>query len=245
MIIRQTFLLFTAAVLAACGPSEDEVQTQEPTDGTQAQGIVDDTSEDTSVPYPYKTYCFQRVGQVGADPKQGESCSFHGNGAGEKTGDGRNGVSLHLSAPSLDAIGMDSVYFVLYVGHGEPKFLAGVQVMDQVIRGTGPDRLLVGSDKSRKSSYFTLSGPEADLAREKIAPSELRGYEVASAVLTIDRAVDRNDLEADLAPPGHTLGTQYVEGTLSVSFIPMGSEGEQYGPTTFEFGTDIDWGMVP
>lgn len=241
MIMRQIFLIFAAAALASCGPSENDPQPPSPTNNTQVQDIADDTSEDTSVPYPYNSYCFERVGQIGAEPRRGDSCKVHGHGAGQKIGEGRNRASIHISAPSLEAIGMWIVNFQLYVGHDDAKFPTGVQIMDQVRRGEEADRIFVGSSRE-EPSYFTHTGPDADFARKNYEPSQHRGYEVTSAVLTINSTVD---IELDDNPSGYTTGVQFVEGTFTVSFIPMGSEGVQYGPTTFEFGTQIHWGMMP
>lgn len=235
--------------LTACGPQEDpesRVQTPPPAAGETAA----ETSSETRDGLSYSTYCFERVGQIGAggnqdNPRRGDACSIHGSGAGEATGDGRNNVSIHISAPSLETAGFGSVSFILYRGHGTPKFPTGVQVVDQMKRKDLPTRIVIGSDLSNEVSYFTLTGPDADKLREDNPGIDYPGYEIVSGVLTIDNAVDIPKRDHDVSPPGYELGDQFIEGNLSLSFIPMGSTGEQYGPTTFEFRTEIGWGVIP
>lgn len=255
MLNAMTLTIWAAGLTACSGPQEPV--TQEPTDGTHVQNIADDTSEDTSVPYPYKTYCFQRVGQIEADPKRGEVCEVHGTGAGggnlgpDKPT--RNSVTLHVASPSLKAAGVKSFSFNLNRGDATPKFTTGVHVMDQVqLAGRIPDpafqlpdRMAFVSDVTGKETLFSWSSPDAAYLKAKGQGFDFPGFEIASAVLTIESADDlpMDNFETDFAlKAGMIIGEQYIEGTLNISLIPMGSKGEIYGPTTFEFGTTIEWG---
>ena len=92
---------------------------------------------------------------------------------------------------------------------------------------------------------FTHTSPDAAHLRAEAGGVDFTGYEISSAVLTIDTAVDipLDDFTTEFArKAGMVQGEQYIEGTLNISFIPMGSTGQQYGPTTFEFGTKMGWG---
>ena len=232
--------LFSAAALSlvSCGDAPER-----PADTTPSS-----TAEDTLVkpraPYPYKSYCFERVGQIGAGGNQdasrrGDECSVHGNGAGEANGEGRNIASLHFSAPSLEAAGLGHVSFSLYVGHGRPKFSTGTENVDHMRMIDLPDRIILGSDITNKHSFYIMTKPDMDKVREANPGVDFPGYEVASGILMIETAVDMPD---DGGVPGKIeAGTQYVTGSFTISLIPKGSKGDQFGPTTFEFGTEVPW----
>lgn len=92
---------------------------------------------------------------------------------------------------------------------------------------------------------FTHTTPDAARLRALADEIDFTGYEIASAVLTIDvtRDVPMDDSKVEYARQANmVIGSQYVTGTLSISLIPIGRTGSQYGPTTFEFGRTIDWG---
>ncbi len=204
----------------------------------------------------YSGYCFQRVGQIQANPRRGEVCRVHASGAGlrmeELARPERNSATLHISAPSLEAIGVSSVSFDLNRGGAAPKFITGIHTMDQVrLYDTEmsppdlPDRIVYLSDATGQETLFSWTVPDAEFLRRSVPDFDFPGYEIASAVLTIDTAIDlpADPSAAEMAKTfGLITGEQYIEGTLNISLIPMGSKGEQFGPTTFEFATTVDWG---
>jgi hypothetical protein len=206
----------------------------------------------------YTEYCFQRVGQIQGEPRRGEVCRVNAGGSGgrmeELARPERNSASVHISAPSLEAIGVDSVSFNLNRGGATPKFPAGAHTMDQVriwdIEMDPvdlPDRIVYVSDATGKENLFSWTMPDAQFLRSADPDFDLPGYEIASAVLTIDRAIDLPvdpDAAEMAATFGLTTGEQYIEGTLNISLIPMGSKGEQFGPNIFEFATTLGWGYA-
>lgn len=164
----------------------------------------------------------------------------------------RNFASVHISAPSLEAIGVGSVSFILNRGAAAPKFSTGVHVMDQV-RLTDedmdpqdmPDRLAFASDATGKDTLFSWTMPDAAILRSGAPDFGFPGYEIASATLIVDRAIDLPVDEESAAMEAAfviTKGDQYIEGTFNISLIPMGSQDEQFGPAIFESGTTIGWG---
>lgn len=93
---------------------------------------------------------------------------------------------------------------------------------------------------------FTHTTPDSARIRA-VTGIDFTGYEIASAVLTIDKAVDLpvDDFAAEYARKANMVtGQQYIAGTLTLSLIPLGSTGAQFGPTTFEFAITMDWGYV-
>lgn len=248
-----------AFILAACVPPPNaQIESPSVPKDAAASADINETKEAWVNPYP--SYCFERVGQIGADGNQdalrrGDVCKVHGGGAGGRMEDlprpERNTASIHISAPSLEAVGMKSFSFTLNRGSQTPVFFEGVHVMDQArieIFQTGadlPDRLGFGSDLTGRETMFTHTAPDAAHLRANAGGFDFPGYEIASAVLTINTATDVpiDAFEAEFALKSDmVMGEQYVAGTLTISFIPMGSTGQQYGPTTFEFGRTIGWG---
>lgn len=243
--MRSTFfLVFSTAALAACGPEAEPGLASD-----TVRPAAEEPVAEIGTAISHHTYCFERVGQIGLDgnqdePRRGDACSIHGSGVGEATGDTGNTVRIHISAASLERAGLGSVSFILNRGHGIPKFPTGVQTVDQMRRKDLPTRMVLGSDITRKSSFFVLTGPDADKVRKDNPGMDFPGYEIDSAVLQIDSAVDVPELDHNVSTPGFETGDQFIEGTLSLSLIPMGNNGEQYGPTTFEFRTEIGWGVM-
>lgn len=253
------FKLIALAALTACSGPQEPI-TQDP--ATEAAAIELDAANATEEPTnpalgQYTSYCFKRVGQIRAEPKRGEACDVHGGGAGEgDLGAGipvRNTATLHISSPSLKASGVKSFGFVLNRGDAPPKFTSGVYVMDQVqLAGRKPspsfllpDRMAFVSDVTGKETLFSWSSPDAAYLKAKAPGFDFPGFEISSAVLNIESAVDlpMDSFETDYARrAGMITGKQYIEGTLKIILIAMGSKGEIYGPTTFEFGVPIDWG---
>lgn len=260
-------LIIPFFVLAACAPPQDHPNTPDliienaPIRVAKSDVSESNETEDSWV-NPYPSYCFERAGQIGADgnqdePRRGEVCEVHGGGAGgleAGTGsDPRNTATLHVSSPSLRAIGMKSFSFLLNRKSSDPKFTTGVHIMDQYSTKQMmkkkltvlPDRLAFGSDLSGETSMFTHTSPDAANLRANAGGIDFTGYEIFSAVLNIDTANDvpLDDFEAEFArKAGMVTGEQYIEGTLTISLIPMGSTGQQFGPTSFEFGTTLEWG---
>lgn len=266
----KSLLIIPIFVLAACVPSQeppsapDGVIESLPVEVPNVD-IPDSPENNDSWVDPYPHYCFERVGQIDADgnqdePRRGEVCQVHGGGAGSlEAGTGsspRNTATLHVSAPSLRAIGIKSFSFLLNRKSGAPKFATGVHIMDQYstkqmmkdnpLGSVLPDRLAFGSDLSGETSMFTHTSPDAANLRANAGGIDFTGYEIASAVLTIDTAIDApvDDFEAEFArQAGMVTGEQYITGTLIISLIPMGGTGQQFGPTSFEFGTALEWGF--
>jgi len=216
-VYRHRYILVTAILaVIACTPTQDASNAPEDTPPAPEVTVETDIprqSEETWV-NPYPSYCFQRVGQIGADgnqdePRRGDVCDVHGGGAGgleRGTGSApRNTASLHIAAPSLKAIGMKSFSFSLNRKSADPKFTTGVHQMDQ---------------------YDTL-------ALQKANP--------LNAVLP-DRLAFGSFAAESARKANMVIGEQYITGTLTISLIPLGSTGSQYGPTTFEFGRTIEWG---
>ena len=259
-------IIFPALLaLAACTPTQEEAAAapaanqsgSSPAEASRAE-------EDKEWVNPYPSFCFQRVGQIGADgkavpPRRGEVCDVHGGGAGGlekgKGSDPRNTAVIHIAAPSLKAIGMKGFSFSLNRKSAEPKFTAGIHVMDQYdsramaeanpMNSVLPDRLAFGSDLAGENAIFTHTTPDAARLRSIAHSIDFTGYEIASAVLTIDETHDvpLEDSQIEYARRANmVIGAQYVTGTLTISLIPIGSKGSQFGPTTFEFGRTIDWG---
>lgn len=252
-------------VLVACAPTQEEetvVPTANQSGPSQVAASNAEAEEEWVNPYP--SYCFQRVGQIGADgkvdpPRRGDICDVHGGGAGGlekgKGSDPRNTAVIHIAAPSLKAIGMKTFHFSLNRKSADPKFTTGVHVMDQYdsramaeanpMNAVLPDRLASGSDLTGENAMFTHTTPDAARLRSLAHAVDFTGYEIASAVLTIDETHDvpLEDSQIEYARQANmVIGAQYVTGTLTISLIPIGSKGSQYGPTTFEFGRTIDWG---
>lgn len=212
----------------------------------------DQTSKDTHRPPKSalrRSYCFQRVGQLQSEPIQGETCDTTVGGASSTfVGPKRNTATISISSPSLEKIGIRSFAFLDNRGDGQPKFSSGVHVMEQILtygveNPPLADRHGFVSDLSGKNALFSATSPDAAVLRSGGYTGT--GYEIASAILTIDNAVDvpLEPSEGDMAAAaGMTIGRQYIEGTLTISLIPLASTGEQFGPTTFEFGTTMDWG---
>lgn len=249
----QTFKIAITSLIAlsACSPSAEVTPTTKASPSAAAT-VEAESGDDLDIANNV-TYCFQRVGQVGSEPKRGEACDVHGGGSGSRM-EGlarpqRNHAMLHISSPSLEAIGVKSTSFILNRGSGVPKFNTGVHVMDQV-RLTDeekkpkdlPDRIASVSDITGANSMFSWTSPDAAHLRNRAPEYDFTGYEIASAVLAIDTAVDLDVEDEQMA--GMTFGRQNVEGTLTLSLIPMGGTGEQFGPTVFEFGTTIEWGLI-
>lgn len=235
--------------LSGCGPSSDApvANTQESTTETAIEPPV-------SRP-PHSTYCFMRVGQIGGEPKRGESCEINASGAGGYMADldrpERNAVTVSLSSPALEKIGVGRFSFTHFTFGADPKFKTGVQTMDQVrIKWWEvtdlPNNMASASDASGQNSMFSHTVPDAAHMRAA-GEVDFTGYEIASAMLSIDQADDipLDEFAAESARAANmVMGEQYIEGTITFSLIPMGSQGEQFGPTTFEFGTTADWGYV-
>lgn len=253
-VVRYT-LLIAAVILASCTQANTE------SEDSQAQTSADQPLTKTvenapSKPAVNSIYCFERVGQIQAEPRRGDVCDAYGLGAaGFTAAQGsptRNTASFHIESPSLKAAGIKAASFNLNRGGGRPKFSTGVHVMDQatLLRipqgGSLPDRVVFVNDAEGQESMFSYTVPDAAFLRANGGGIDWAGFEIASAVLTIQSAVDvpLDEFEEKyLNGAGMVMGRQYIEGTFSLSLIPMGSKGAQYGPTTFEFGEMIDWGL--
>lgn len=250
--------------LAACSPKPDVSSAKEDVSPSPEVTLPPTDQAEQAWMNPYPSYCYQRVGQIGTDgnqdqPRRGEVCEVHGGGAGGYErgagSDPRNTAVIHIAAPSIRAVGMQSFSFSLNRKSNDPKFTTGVHVMDhyntaQMMKDNPldsvlPDRLAFGSDLTGENSMFTHTSPDAAHLRANAGGFDFTGYEITSAALMIDTAVDvpMEAMELDFAQKaGMVAGEQYITGTLTISLIPLGSTGQQYGPTTFEFGTTIGWG---
>ena len=260
-------ILLTALLsLIACSPSQEEEKIPEldADHASQNDTVASRANIEEKWVNPFPSYCFERIGQIGADgrvdqPRRGDICDVHGGGAGGlekgKGSDPRNTAVIHISSPSLKAVGVKHFSFSLNRNSEDPKFTTGVHVMDQYdsrdmaednpMDAVLPDRLAFGSDLTGENSMFTHTTPDAARLRALADEIDFTGYEIASAVLTIDvtRDVPMDDSKVEYARQANmVIGSQYVTGTLSISLIPIGRTGSQYGPTTFEFGRTIDWG---
>lgn len=248
-------ILLALVALTACTDAPDTMK-DVAQKGASESAIAAEESK-TPITGQHLSYCFKRVGQIKAEPRRGEVCKVHGGGAGG--GDLgpdkpiRNSATLHIASPSLKAAGVKSFSFNLNRGDAAPKFSTGVHVMDQVqLAGKVPspssqlpDRMAFVSDVTGKETLFSWSSPDAAYLKAKAPAFDFQGFEIVTATLIVDRAVDlpMDKFKTDFArQAGMTIGEQYIEGTLIITLNPMGSKGEMYGPTTFEFGTPIDWG---
>ena len=243
--------LITMFALASCGPEANK-----PVSNTQ-DSATKTASETQGWVNPHPEYCFLRVGQIGAEPKRGEPCEAGASGAGTYMADldrpERNGVTVSISSPALKKIGVGGFSFTHFTFGADPKFKQGVEVMDQVRIEWWevtdlPNNMASASDATRQNALFSHTSPDAAHMKERVQGQiDLPGYEIASAVLSIDRVDDipLDEFAAQSARAANMVsGEQYIEGTLTFSLIPMGSQGEQFGPTTFEFGTLADWGYI-
>ncbi len=243
--------LLTLFVLSACGSETDT-----PAPNSQ-ESSVETADEAQTWVNPHPKYCHIRTGQIGAKPKQGAPCEISAFGAGAYMADldrpERNGVTVSVSTPALMEIGVGGFSFTHFTFGADPKFKPGVETMDQVRVEWWevtdlPNNMASATDATGENSLFSHTSPDAAHMKEQVKGQiDLTGYEIASAVLSINRADDipLDDFAANYARAANMVsGQQYIEGTIAFSLIPMGSQGEQYGPTTFEFGTLVDWGYV-
>lgn len=250
------FALFGLTACSKPSASQDDDAPEPASVGTvNAQKVAGNSTVPASA--SFNSYCYKRIGQIQAQPRRGEKCDVHGGGAGGgKMGPDvpiRNTVTLHISSPSLKATGIKTFTFTINRGDAAPKFTTGVHVMDQVqLAGRNPtqgeqlpDRMAFVADATGEHTMFSWSSPDAAYLKGRAPDFDFPGFEISDATLIIDKVVDvpMDDFKIDFArQAGMVIGEQYVEGTLKITLIPMGSKGEMYGPATFEFGVPIDWG---
>lgn len=241
--------VFSSIALNACGPEEE---TLSQVDEAAEQKIVSRpaTAKKTKTAAKrQRYYCNQIVAQVQAEPKTIGTCRASGYGSRQKemkelNTSGtlipeRNEASIKVSAPSLEAIGLEVFSFSVNRGVGKPpKFETGVFVMDQAHPKEWPNNQARGTNFSNSEAGFTVATPMANFLREELHPNLLTGYEITSSVLTIEYVKDLDEEDISAAK----VGTQYVRGTLAVTLVPLGSTGDSYSGA-FEFGGEVNWGI--
>jgi len=215
-----------AADKPASKPAAEPIQVQKAENAeTKTETQKEENQEEETWVNPYPEYCFQRVGQISQSGNRDE--------------------------PRLKSGDLKNVSFLLNRKSKAPSFPTGVHVMDQarvqtIEKPPLPDRIVMGSPLIEDSALiFLFTGPDARHFRERAGGLNLKGYEVTTAVLHIDTAVDVpvDEFEVNAARRGGMIiGSQYVTGTFTLGLVPMGNSGQQYGPTTFEFGTVAEWG---
>mgnify|MGYP000306609960 CR=1 FL=1 len=248
-LLSTVFLMFA---LSGCGQEKD-INSEEGIRLTESLIVSENSSAkassaetSTELAKKLRYYCNQTVAQIQADTKSVGTCdaSGYGHRTDEQKDWGRlwperNEASIKVTSPSLEAIGLEVFSFSANQGIGKPPRLKiGVFIMDQAPLKTMPSNKARGTSFSNSSTYYTVNTADAKALHEKIPRSELTGYEITSAVLTIDYVEDIETEEI----PGAISGTQYARGNISISLVPLGLKGDTFSGT-FEFGTQVDWGI--
>ena len=261
VITKTGLFALCLGALLACDNNETIKNSYVPDDIAEVE-YSDTQYKDEMYQDPYMEYCLQGS-KLDVDPNtlENDDCIFRVEGRirGDLSDPEATAFIARVSDyPALEEAGIDSFGINIKVGKEAPKITKGVySVTPYSVLNTDNEklpRIMVHlSPIDGDSAFAGVMTPDVEKFQKSgfAKPDDYPPYEILSATLTVTQVEDiplsddEKEAQELMKEAGMITGQQYVKGTFTFSIKKFGSEGSDFGPETFTFGSRNDWAYYP